>query len=54
MDILDGTFKKAINNDEHKKKIEEASLPLKYMDAAQYGAYWDQTEAIIKPMMANP
>jgi len=54
VDILDGAFKKAINNDEHKKKIEEASLPLKYMDAAQYGAYWDQTEAIIKPMMANP
>jgi tripartite-type tricarboxylate transporter receptor subunit TctC len=52
--ILDTAFKKAINNDEHKKKIEEASLPLKYMDSAGYGTYWDETEAIIKPMMVNP
>lgn len=53
VDILDAAFKKAINNEEHKKKIKESSLPLKYMDAAAYGAYWNETEAIIKPMMAN-
>lgn len=51
VDILSNAFNKAINSEEHKQKAAEAALPLRYMDPAQYAAYWEETEAAVKPLM---
>ena len=40
-----------IRNREHKKKMEASGLELRYMDAAELSAYWDQVDTILKPII---
>ncbi len=50
--ILSNAIKKAMEYPEHQKKMDELAFPLRYMDPDQTGAFWDQMEAQIKPLMA--
>ena len=54
IDILAAAFKKVMDSDEHKKKLDEMGLIQRYMGPAEYAAYWKETEARIKPLMDLP
>ena len=45
-------MKKVISSDEHKKKMADMGLTLKYMDAAQYAKFWEEYETTVKDLMA--
>jgi tripartite-type tricarboxylate transporter receptor subunit TctC len=51
VDILSGAMKKVIASDEHKKRMAEMGLTLRYMDAKQYAAYWEEYETTVKDLM---
>ncbi len=51
VDILSAAIKKAMSDPEHKQKMDAAGLELRYMDAAQLSAYWDQIDATLKPII---
>ncbi len=51
VNILSGAVKKAIDNPEHKSKMEESGLTLRYMSPAQYETYWSEYEAELKVLM---
>lgn len=53
VDILAAAIKKAMSDEEHKKKMEAAGLELRYMDATQLSAYWDQVDATLKPIIED-
>jgi tripartite-type tricarboxylate transporter receptor subunit TctC len=44
-------IKKVIANEEHKKRMADMTLKLKYMDAAQFSKYWDEYEATVVELM---
>ena len=48
VEICAAAIKKAINNDEDKKKMGEQGLTLRYMDPAQMDAYWTEYEEQVK------
>ncbi len=50
-DILSAAIKKAMSNPEHIAKMDEQGLDLRYMDATQLGAYWDQVDSVLKPII---
>ncbi len=50
--ILSNAIKKAMEDPEHQKKMDELAFPLRYMDPGETAAFWDQMEAQIKPLMA--
>lgn len=49
--ILSDTIKKIMQGDEIRKKHEELAFDPRFMDAAQYGAMWDESEAKVKPLV---
>lgn len=51
VDILAASIQKGMQNEEHRKKMEEQGLELRYMDAEQLSAYWDQVDATLKPII---
>jgi tripartite-type tricarboxylate transporter receptor subunit TctC len=51
VDALSGAIKKAVGTEEHKKRMKDMGLTLRYMDPAQYGKYWDEYEAMIKELL---
>jgi len=51
VDILSGAMKKVIASDEHKQKMADMGLTLRYMDPAAYNAYWTEYEAMIKDLL---
>lgn len=51
VDLLSSAIKRAMDDQEHKKKMDEAGLALRYMDARQYEAYWADYEARIRPLL---
>ncbi len=51
VDVLSGAIKKAMDNDEHKKKMAEMFLTQRYLDSKQYAAAWDEMEAAVKPLL---
>lgn len=51
VDILSAAFKRAMQDDEVKKKMEEQALMPRYMDAVQFSAYWDEFETQTKPLI---
>jgi tripartite-type tricarboxylate transporter receptor subunit TctC len=51
VDVLAASIKKAMADQELKKKMEASGLELRYMDAAQLSAYWDQVDATLKPII---
>lgn len=51
VDALSAAIKRAMQSGDHNKKMEEMFQVPKYLDATQYGAYWDESEASVKPLM---
>ena len=45
--------KKAMADPEHKKKMEASGLELRYMDAPELSAYWDQVDATLQPIIED-
>lgn len=50
-EILSAALKKAISSAEHANKLKEVFTNVKYMDGPQFGAYWDEFEASVKPLL---
>ncbi len=48
--ILSAAIKKVAENEEFKKKVDEAGMVLKYMDVPQYTAHWDEQDKQVKFM----
>ncbi len=51
VDVLSRTIGKIVASDEHKTKMDEMLLPLKYMNAAEYSAYWRELETQVQPLL---
>ncbi len=51
VDILTSAVKKAMESEDHKKKIEEMGMTLTYMGPDKTAAFWDDVEAQVKPLM---
>ncbi len=51
VDVLSGGIKKVVASDEHKKRMAEMGLTLRYMDPTQYANYWSEYETMIKELM---
>jgi len=52
VDMLSGAIKKVVATEEHKKRMADMGLTLKYMDAAQYAKFWEEYEVTVKDLMA--
>ena len=52
VDAISGAIKKIIASNEHKAKMQEMGQTLRYMDPAEFGKYWDDVEAQVKPLMS--
>jgi tripartite-type tricarboxylate transporter receptor subunit TctC len=51
VNILAASIKKAMSDPEHKKKMDATGLDLRFMDADQLSAYWDQVDATLQPII---
>jgi tripartite-type tricarboxylate transporter receptor subunit TctC len=51
--ILSNAIKKAMEDPEHQKRLEEMAFPLRYMGPEETAAFWDQMEAQVKPYFAG-
>jgi tripartite-type tricarboxylate transporter receptor subunit TctC len=51
VDILSRAIKNVAATDDHKKKMAQMGLTLRYMDPEQYLKYWDEYEAMLKELM---
>lgn len=51
VDVLDTAFKKAMLSEEHKKKIFEVGQVTDYKGPEDFGKWWDNMEATVKPLM---
>ena len=51
VDILSAATKKAMQDPEHQKKLEEMGVAVRYMSPEEFGAYWDRSEAELKPLV---
>jgi tripartite-type tricarboxylate transporter receptor subunit TctC len=49
--ILSGAIKKATEDPEHRRKLDEMAFPLRYMGPEETAAFWDQMEAQVKPLL---
>ncbi len=52
VNVLTTAMKKVMATPEHKKKMDELGLTIRYMDPDQYSAYWADYEEQVKPLMA--
>ena len=50
LNTLSGAMKKVMATEEHKKKMAEMGLTLRYMDSAQLGKFWDDSEKMVKEL----
>ncbi len=44
VDVLSGAMKRVTASEDHKKRMADMGLTLRYMDPVQYGAYWSEYE----------
>lgn len=51
VDTLSRAFKKAMESEEHQKKIFEAGQVTTYMDPDEFGTWWDNMEKTITPLL---
>ncbi|HTU03170.1 MAG TPA: hypothetical protein VMG58_15175, partial [Candidatus Sulfotelmatobacter sp.] len=51
VDTLSAAIKKVIASEEHKKRMADMTLKLKYMDPAQFAKFWDEYEATVIELM---
>lgn len=49
--ILGAAIKKVIASEEHRKRMADMTLKLKYLDAAEFTKYWDEYEATVVELM---
>ncbi|MEI7671662.1 MAG: tripartite tricarboxylate transporter substrate-binding protein, partial [Deltaproteobacteria bacterium] len=50
VNTLSSAMKKVMATEEHKKKMAEMGLSLRYMDPAQLGKFWDDSETMVKEL----
>ena len=50
VNTLSGAMKKVMATEEHNKKMAEMGLSLRYMDSAQLGKFWDESETMVKEL----
>lgn len=51
VDTLSAAMKKAVDTDEHRRKLLELGLTPRYMDPGQIETYWTEVETRIKPIL---
>ena len=51
VNILANSVKKALNDPDVKKKLDDMAYDIRYMDPDQYSKDWDQWEATMKPLI---
>jgi tripartite-type tricarboxylate transporter receptor subunit TctC len=51
VDILTKAIKKAMATPEHKKRMADMGLTIRYMDPAQYSKFWEEYEAMYKELL---
>lgn len=51
IDTLSSAIARAMENPEHIKKMEDSALMVRYMNPDEFGAYWDDMEIQMKPLM---
>ena len=49
--VMTNAVNKAMADPEHKKKMDESGLTLRYMDPVEFGKYWAAFEEQVKPLM---
>lgn len=49
--ILSGAIKKVVATEDHKKRMADMGLTLRYLDPAGYNKYWDEYEAMLKELL---
>jgi tripartite-type tricarboxylate transporter receptor subunit TctC len=53
VDTLSTAIKKVINSEDHKKKMTDMGLTLRYMGPEEYGKYWDENEKMIAELLPS-
>lgn len=51
VDTLSGAMKRVAASEDHKKRMADMGLTLRYMDPAQYNAYWSEYEKMIVELL---
>ncbi len=51
VDILSGAFKRVIASEDHKKRMADMGLTLRYLDADQYTKYWSECEETYRELL---
>ena len=51
VNILSGAIKKVVATEDHKKRMADMGLTLRYMDPGQYAKYWSEYEVMIKELL---
>jgi tripartite-type tricarboxylate transporter receptor subunit TctC len=50
VDIMSGAIKKVVATEQHKKRMADMGLVIRYMDPVQYSKYWEDCEKKIKEL----
>jgi tripartite-type tricarboxylate transporter receptor subunit TctC len=53
LDALSAAMKKAMDAPDHKQKMDDAGLTLRYMDPAQTAAFWTTADTLAKDLVAS-
>ncbi|MCL4535412.1 MAG: tripartite tricarboxylate transporter substrate binding protein [Bacteroidetes bacterium] len=53
VDTLAAALKRAMDSPEHKQKMDEQGVELRYMNPTEFGAYWEETEVQVKQLMES-
>ncbi len=51
INILSGAIKKAVASEEHKKRMADMGLTIRYMDPARYAQYWAEYEKTVQELL---
>lgn len=51
VNILSGAIKKVVATEDHKKRMADMGLTIRYRDPAQYSKYWNEYEAMLKELL---
>ena len=51
VDVLSGAMKRVTASEDHKKRMADMGLTLRYMDPVQYSAYWSEYEKTITELL---
>ncbi len=53
VDVLADSTAKSLATSEVKQKLEGLTLTIKYLGPDDFSKYWDETETMLKPLMAE-